>query len=190
MPRAKKTDNITPVKKTVKKRTVKKTTATRKKATPKKMAVLEQPKITPEIFTLTPSVTHGHTAYEVNHHVVIPKRRPHRNLVITFGVSVIMVIIVGAWILSLKRLINIRVSEASQVSKPQADFKDLKEELDSSLSEMKGQLKKFDDTPAEVTPTVENSQVNEDVKQTFKAIAGQKITMPITPSAEPAVLPN
>ncbi len=187
MPRAKKVDNLTPVKKTTRKRVVRKSTPRAKKVAPTNNT---QPTfIAPEIFTLTPSITHGHTSYEINSHHVIPKRRPHRKLVITFGVSVIMVIIMGAWIFSLKHSISVRLNQAKVVSDKPTDFENLKKELDSSLAEVKGQLNKLEDT-TEIPTAVASPDVNEDVKNTFKAIAGQKITMPITPTAEPAILPN
>lgn len=178
----------------------KKTTATKKKATKsrsthsrKKKAAAEDtafstPVHVPDVFTLTPSLTHGHSTYQRDPEF-IPSRRPRRNLIMVLGVSLVMVIIVVGWIVSLKRFINANVAAAPENTDRSAEFSNLKDELSSTLDDIKGQLNELDTLREETAQETVTPDANQEMKETFKNIAGEKITAP-TPTTTPATLPN
>lgn len=201
MPRTAKTSSE--VKKTVtKKRTAtksKKTVKTVKRVSRKK-AITPEPQvetIIPEVFTLTPSLTHGHTTYQLTSEFT-PSRKPRRNLTIVLCVSIVMTVIVGAWILSLKRFINFDAQAASPSSQTQTDFANLKEELDSTMQEVRSQLQNLDDlkatTPTSTVPPENEQTNNKAVRDAFKNLAEKSVitntTTPATSTEEPAMLPH
>lgn len=181
-------------------KTTKKTTS-KKKATavrkPRKKVVKEENQLAPlqplpEVFTLTPSLTHGHSTYQ-NDTQSAPSRKSRRQLVMVFTISVIMVIIVGGWIMNLRRFINQNAVAAPEASQRQADFENLKAELDSTLGEIKTQLDNLDEIKEDETPETTPATGNEEVKKVFEEMAQEKVTPTATPSVTPTntpVLPN
>lgn len=201
MPRSAKTSSEITKKPATKKRgkaTSKKTTkiAKAKKSSHKKAVPVDhQPlPVMPEVFTLTPSLAHGHTTYQLTSEFA-PSRKPRRNLTIVLCVSIIMTLIVGAWILSLKKFINFDAQAAAN-SQSQTDFANLKEELDSTMEEVKSQLQNLDDLKAATTtPTATATPAHDEaMRDAFKNLAEQRMVTPTvspaTTSVEPSVLPN
>lgn len=181
-------------------KTTKKTTA-KKKSTgvrkPRKKVVSEdvfpvplQP--LPESFSLTPSLTHEHTTYQVDI-PVSASQKPRRHLVVVFCISVIMVIIVGAWIMNLRRFINQSAEASPETIERQSDFANLKAELDSTLGEIKTQLDNLDEIRAEEAPEPTPTPENEEMKKIFEGKAHEKSITPTTSTVTPTntpVLPN
>lgn len=181
--------------KTPKKATTKKKATAAKK--PRKKVVQEegypvplQP--LPETFVIAPSLTHSHTTHESSAHQT-PTRKPRRHLVVVFCISVIMMIIVGAWIINLRRFINHNATAASESSQRQTDFANLKAELDSTLGEIRGQLDKLDEITEGETVEPTETQSNEEIQKIFAEKAQEAVTSTENPAVTPAetpVLPN
>lgn len=195
MPRtadAKKIKKTTAVKKTVKKKTTHKKITVRKKqkkiVTESVLPVAPLPPL-PEIFTISPTISHGHSTYEFNSEFT-PRRRPRRSLVMVFGVSVIMVLIVVGWIMNLKQFINANVVAAPENNERQADFANLKEELNTTLGEIKGQLNElneFDETtPIEDSRATQTEDSSASIKDVFKEMAEKEAASTITSTNPPA----
>lgn len=147
----------------------------------------------PETFIISPSLMHGHTIHESNTHQT-PNQKPRRHLVVVFCISVIMVIIVGAWIMNLRRFINQNATAAPENSQRQTDFVNLKAELDSTLGEIRGQLDKFDEIKeAETIAPTATPGSEEKIKKIFEEKAQESttttVTSPVTPTQTP-ILPN
>lgn len=182
---AKKTKKTTATKK---KTTRSRSTHSRKKKVVEEQAPFSTPVPLPDVFTLTPSLTHGHSTYQRDSDFM-PSRRPRRNLIVVLGVSLVMVIIVGAWIFSLKRFINANVVAAPENTDRSAEFSSLKDELSSTLDDIKVQLDELDTLREETTQETVTPDANQEMQETFKNIAGEKITAP-TSSTAPATLPE
>ncbi len=111
-----------------------------------------------------PSLAHGHSVHQYGsphyHHVADRRQR----LIVTVGISVIMVVIVTAWILNLNRIISSDMQIPVPAGANQVDFETLKQQLSTSLSEVRGNLGSL----GELTNP----------------------TATVTPSATPAIIPS
>lgn len=109
-----------------------------------------------------PSLTHGHSI----HDYAAPHRRRDRrqHLFVISSISLIMTVIIIAWIMNLNRIIEADMPVPVPAAANQVDFATLKQQLSTSLAEVKGNLSSLSDLAAP--------------------------TNAVTPSASPAVIPS
>lgn len=169
------------VKKTAKKKTVKRQV----KKIPVTMPVPESPALAP--------LTHGHTLHYSDMQFKTNQESGYRKkqkLIIGLGVSIIMTVIVIAWILNLKKIIGPEVDAAAQA--PTADYSELtelKDELSKTLSDVKVQLNELNSiNEAPATSTIA-PETEDELRNAFKATVEKTITEPPTRTTPPSVLP-
>lgn len=183
-------------KKTVKKKAVVKVKKTAKKKSSK---VLKQQNEEIRIEAALPAspalapLTHGHSLYYPNIQFKPEHKSQHRkkqNLVIGLGVSVIMTVIVIAWILNLKKLIGPEVDAAAeQPTTNYSDLTELKNELTDTLSEVKGQLNELKNMSEEPATSTIAPETEEALRDAFKATVEKTVTETPTSSVSPTTLP-
>lgn len=185
MPRkaAVKKQPVAKAKKTVRKRTVK----------PRSEKVLLEA-VVPASPALTP-LSHGHSLYYPDIQFTSkprPEYRKKQTLIIGLGVSVIMTVIVIAWILNLKRIIGPEVEAASQQPvSTHSDLSDLKKELSDTLSEVKGQLSELKNINEDLPTSTVSPQTEEELRNAFKSTAEKTVTHTNSPTTttQPSTLP-
>lgn len=130
----------------------------------------------PEVAAV-PSLTHGHSI----HHYGLAQPRPRdrrQHLMIIVSISVIMAVIMFAWIMNLNRIIESDMPVPVPAAANQVDFATLKEQLSTSLAEVKDNLSSLGDL-ADTTSTI-----------TPSASPALSPTTSVTPSALPSTLPQ
>ena len=98
-------------------------------------------------------------------------------------------ILLVAWILNLKTIINATMASSPKNAANQQDFGKLKEELSATLSDVKGQigeLKTIANEPITATAT----PATDDVAEALRAAAQQEIKRSPSSSAIPGTLPE
>lgn len=183
--------------KTTKPTTHKKVSKSVKLKAVKEKKVVRKRTLRPKIETVVPpspflaSSAHGHTIYQANA-VLHSHHDPRKKLTIILGVSVVMTVIVIAWILNLKRIVSPDVVASQKDSDISREFADLKKELSTTIEDVKGKLNDLDSVnQASPTSTV-TPDVNEIMRDTFKKSVQTEKTSPtsiITPTITPSTLP-
>lgn len=132
--------------------------STRKKAAPKKKRTTRSRKAAEPISFSAPmgatSLAHGHSVHDADasfHHRSERKQR----LIIGLGVGVIMTVIIVAWILNLNQLISGQADASAQETPASSvDLKELREQLSSTLAEVKTGIQDLKTIEAMPTETV------------------------------------
>lgn len=185
MPKSTKPTTRTSASKSVKSKAVKEKKVVRKRS------------LRPKIETIVPpspflaSFAHGHTMYQADS-VLRSHPDPRKKLTIILGVSVVMTVIVIAWILNLKHIVTPDVAASKKDSDITMEFADLKKELSTTIEDVKGKLNELDSVnQASPTATV-TPDVNEIMRDTFKKSVQTEETSPtstVTPTVTPSTLP-
>ncbi len=153
-----------------------------KKAVKRTAPLINEP--LPSFEAAIPSLAHGHAVHLPGQGMLKSQDRRRQQLILTVCVSVVMVVIMAAWIVNLKRLIEPDPAVASTpASAPEIDFEDLKKQLTASLSEVKGNLD--DLKPSEVPGTPTSAATPAETQAPTSTIAPSTIS----PSTLPATLP-
>lgn len=184
-------------KKTVKPRKVKKATKPRaRKQKIEESADINEQEFSletrvPEFTLVSPSLSHGHSVYQQNSKFQPTQRKKH-SLIIGVGVSVIMTLIVIAWIINLKSVISSPRfdSNLENQTPAQADLSDLKKELTETLSEVKGHLNDLKSLEEDTVTGVVTPDTETEIRDAFKSSLDKADNTEIpTSTTSPSVLP-
>lgn len=149
----------------------------------------KSPTVVPQAPVLAPSLAHGHAVHHPG--LAAPgSRNRHQRLFMILGVTVVVSLLLVAWILNLKTIINATMASSPKNVANQKDFGKLKEELSATLSDVKGQIGDLK-TIANETPTATAIPASDEkVKEALRAAAQQEIKRFPSSSAIPGTLPE